>query len=60
MKLELKRQHEKILVAVLAGMIMVGAAAIAVQPALADANSSIRTTATEVAVLYPQARPAQV
>jgi hypothetical protein len=35
MKLEMKRQHEKILVAILAGMIMVGAAAFAVQPAIA-------------------------
>ena len=35
MKFEMKKQHEKLLVALLAGMIMVGAAALAVQPAVA-------------------------
>lgn len=34
-KRPMTRQHEKLLVAVLAGMIMVGAAAMAVQPAMA-------------------------
>ena len=35
MKLEMKRSHERLLVALLAGIIMVGAAAFAVQPAMA-------------------------
>jgi hypothetical protein len=35
MKMGMKRRHETLLVAILAGMIMVGAAAFAVQPAIA-------------------------
>jgi hypothetical protein len=35
MKLEMNRQHEKLLVALLAGIIMVSAAAFAVQPVMA-------------------------
>lgn len=36
MRLAMKPHHEKLLVAVLAGMIVVGAAAFAVQPAMAN------------------------
>ena len=37
------RNHEKLLVAVLAGIIIAGAAAFAIQPALASANAPKRT-----------------
>ena len=38
MKLAMKKQHEKVLVALLAGIIMVSAAALAVQPAVATSQ----------------------